>query len=179
VLSCHQHLGQRSKDMLFLNFQITLFWQHISSVFYKQILFQNDFSSEICSFDISKWLFYPWTISASLKKTSEKTNKNKTKQKIKPKTSLYCTWKVSLFHSKQGCTRCQGCRSVGSLRHWEGRCGKVGTLCVDLKSVEMWVRTLAFEYVKMFLADAKPYYLQFITYESSPSIHCALCNCIV
>lgn len=84
-----------------------------------------------------------------------------------------------LFHSKHGHVHCQGCRSAASLRHWKGQIGKVEMLHVDLTPVVLWLRMLAFEHVKMFLADAKPFYLQFITYESSPSIQCALYNCIV
>lgn len=44
----------------------------------------------------------------------------------------------------------------GNVESWE-------TLRVDLRPVVLWLRMLAFEYVNMFLADAKPYYLQFIT----------------
>lgn len=38
------------------------------------------------------------------------------------------------------------------------------------------LRILAFECIKMVLAIAKPYHLQFITYELSSSIQRALCQ---
>lgn len=109
-------------------------------------------------------------------------NNNNKKSKQHNSFFFYCPWKASLFHSKHGCigcSQCRWCRSARSLRHWEGQCGEMETLCVDLRPVVLWSRMLAFEYVKMFLADAKPYYLQFITYESSPSIQRALYNFIV
>lgn len=108
-------------------------------------------------------------------------NNNKKYKQHKP-SFFYCPCKASLFHSQHGCigcSQCRWCRSASSLRHWEGQCGERETLCVDISLVVLWLRMLAFEYVKMFLADTKPYYLQFITYESSPSIQRALYNFIV